>query len=459
LWLALVFVTSLVIAGFSELVTVMFIAVLLMAIVLGMLAGPARFRPLTLPPLIAALAGVSLGFVVVILSPGNPLRQAAITQVLHRPAADLRTIVTLAPKLTAQFVFEAVAPRPLKYAGAIALGVLAGFLFGHDRTLALGNRRSIMRVLIWLPLLTGAALVAGYAVPARTFTGQPPVRVVIATQYVLSLMLLLWSFALGRFLRVINLSIVPDVERRVAKAGVNMLAAALVLDALIATGRIYRAGANYSEYAAGWDKRNTALIQAANQGLQRVAVPTLTNPGMVPEAGLDPNFYVNVCLGQYYHVPTVIASKPVASPTAAELQGAASIDAQLERVAMVQAVRLAESVQSGQDLGVTVFWRPRSTTVQTLTVVLEVVSPSGETLAHYAGYPRNGEYATTTWIFDQLFADAYTLRIPAGTPPLSGAQLRLGLLDPQQQQHLQVTGGAADSTHSWVILGNINIMR
>jgi hypothetical protein len=150
---------------------------------------------------------------------------------------------------------------------------------------------------------------------------------------------------------------------------------------------------------------------------------------------------------------------PPRSPSAAELRQMTPLDANLGGVAQVLGYKLgAESVKGGQELAVTVYWQPLTTTAIPYTVFVHLYEPSVGSITQLDTYPGLGNWATTVWTPGRAFVDTYRLTLPADAPPVDDAQILLGLYDGETMQRLPVTGrNAGPPEDAWVEFGKVRI--
>ncbi len=150
---------------------------------------------------------------------------------------------------------------------------------------------------------------------------------------------------------------------------------------------------------------------------------------------------------------------PPRSPSAAELRQMTPLDANVGDVAQVLGYKLsAESVKGGQELAVTVYWQPITTTAVPYTVFVHLYEPSVGSITQRDTYPGLGNWATTVWTPGRVFADTYRLTLPADAPDVDDAEILLGLYNGDTMQRLPVTGrNAGPPEDSWVEFGQVRI--
>jgi len=152
---------------------------------------------------------------------------------------------------------------------------------------------------------------------------------------------------------------------------------------------------------------------------------------------------------------------PPRAPTEAELRQLTSLDANIGDTAQVLGYALNTAhLKPGQTLEVTVYWKPLSRTDRPYTVFAHLFHPALGVITQQDTYPGQGNWATTIWEVERVFADTYVLKLPESVQAVREARLLLGLYDANSLQRLPVTGPDAGSPEeAWVIFGNIQIQR
>ncbi len=430
--------------GFSEMFTGMQAALLAGLTVLAILAGP-RAQRTALPCLAAALAGGAGAAWLEVTAPGNAIRALQLP-----PPTAWEAVPRIALRFAALFVAEGFARAPIGVAGAAALAGCAGYWLGDGG--GPERRRSLARLMAWLPLAAGGAILIGYAIAARTFGGPPPGRGLVVPAYGLAWALLAWSYAAGGWLRAAGVGQSQDREMRLWGWGARVLAAGALASAAWAAVQTVPTRAAYAAYAAAWDKRHVDLEAARALGAARVAVAPIVSVSNLEEAGADPRRWLNGCIGDYHGLEMVTAP-PAPPPDAAALASMIPLDAQLGNVARVEGYSLeGDPARAGESVRVTVFWRPLAASERPLTVFVHLYDAGSGSVAQYDGQPLGGAYPTTSWVFGSLFAETYTLTTP--TDLAAGAQPAavVGLYDVVTLEREAATGEDGDGSLNWVTL-------
>ena len=451
-WLVLSAAITFIAGGFSEMYGAMQIGALSMALVLGWLVGSPLFRRNTVPLVASGLLGALVAIAIVVVAPGNKVRQE-----FFPPPPDLLSLVRLALSLVGRFIQYIVARSPVNVLAAFVFPAIlrAGFVSGDMA--GLRSRAAMVRALLGIPIGTFVLLVCCAAVSAYGISGIPPLRSFVIPQYIVICALVAWGYTLGYIIQQAHLAEALRRESWLWQVGLGAMVVIVGGSALQATQKTLAQAPLFSAYATAWDEMDRLVQAAKAQGVTRVSVPLLKSPASLEEPGSDPANWVNQCVSGYYGV-TVVAHSPAPAPTPAELSSMTSLDADIGGVARVVGYKVDRSnLRLGGTLPVTVYWRPRMATEQPYTVFVHLFDNQAGILAQADTYPGQGQYPTTLWVYDHLFADTYQLNLPDQGPVPDEAQIILGLYDTQTLQRLPVSGLDTDAGQSWVRLGTIQL--
>jgi hypothetical protein len=240
---------------------------------------------------VVALMGSIVGFIVVLVSPGNAVRRAMF------PPADLvQTIVgTLANSFTPLLSMLILVPGTLFTLIALPTWAAQQDRQPAPRQLAL-NGFVVPCVLILLTVW------AGFAASYFATTFPLPQRSWVIAQGVAAVCLMIFGYALGlRYQQAFRCSVV----QRILTA---FLTVSIVLSTIGVTLAGVREVRTAQEIAALWDKRDQAIRQQAGQNIP-VRTFSLGLPLGLEDLTDDPNFWVNGCMANYYRVPSLTASE------------------------------------------------------------------------------------------------------------------------------------------------------
>ena len=255
-------------AGTSETNAVFQCAGILMAIVACHLNFVPAIRRV-LPVLYSGFAGSAIATIIVVIAPGNAVREAGIrtsSPVLAKSTILLKTFVA-----STKYVVEFLHTRPLAALAMFLIPfVLSGFQQLHSGP-RFGWRPTIyITAAGWIFaffLIFSAILPGMYA-----FSAMPPERALFIDHWVLLLALLLTGFAFGQFIR-----------SWCTKSQILSFVAAICTVALIFPWATKSARDNFAaignlrKYAAAWDNQDAHLRSMRSKGELQVSLPWNTS--------------------------------------------------------------------------------------------------------------------------------------------------------------------------------------
>lgn len=125
-----------------------------------------------------------------------------------------------------------------------------------------------------------------------------------------------------------------------------------------------------------------------------------------------------------YLVPAFAYPRPIASLPSEATAASANFEGAVEIVGY-QVSRV--EAQPGNELEVTVFWKPLAQTASPLQVFVHLVDSQGIIAAQRDTYPGLGNAVTTTWRVGQIFADTYRVFLPDTAYAPESLTARVGL--------------------------------
>jgi len=294
-------------AGTSETNAVFQCAGILMAIVACHLnLVPAVRR--VLPVLYSGFAGSAVATVIVVIAPGNAVREAGIrtsSPVLAKTVILLKTFAA-----STKYIVDFLHTRPL---AALAIFVVPLVLSGFQQLKAgprFGWRSTICATVggwIFAFFLIFSAILPGmYA-----FSAMPPERALFVDHWVLLFTLLLTGFAFGR------LTSSWYTEHRVLSLLAAVCSVALIFPwATKAVRDNFAATSNLRKYAAEWDNQDAQIRSMKSKGELQVSLPwnaSVASNGNVDQVGWisdDPTYPINKCTADYYGIKSLRTYQP-----------------------------------------------------------------------------------------------------------------------------------------------------
>jgi hypothetical protein len=95
-----------------------------------------------------------------------------------------------------------------------------------------------------------------------------------------------------------------------------------------------------------------------------------------------------------------------------------------------------EPLQPGQPLRLTLVWQDQQPAGASYKVFVHVLDASNQVIAQRDDLPQAGAMPTTFWLPGQVIADRY--EVPLSGPPPAGAQLEVGMYEPNSGQRLKI---------------------
>ena len=285
--------------GFSETYLVLQISVILFGLLMVFLLAKGVSRRKWVPMLSAALIGSLLSLAVVLASPGNTVRQAAMP-----PPPGLFVWVKMVLLHTFLFMYRVLDANPFQFLLAVLTPLL--LVYGHYSVRMINRRQPSHLVLLFLALPpAGFLLVSAVMAPAAYVqSSYPDGRVLIEAGYVMALMLVfigaLIGFVLGQLHRWAE-EPVPNI----LKAWAALLALALLLYPLYAARKNAALLPEFQDRAASWDTRDARIRAARQDGEFVVIVKGFNAPGGLAEFQVDPADWVNQCAASFYDVKQI----------------------------------------------------------------------------------------------------------------------------------------------------------
>lgn len=280
--------------GISETMAVAQTVFLLFAIVLHLLKVVDRPRT-ELTMLFFCLAGAAVSLVVVILAPGNAIRQAFLP-----PPPDFITLLSISIRSYMSFLGNLF--RTAAGIAGILGALLAALWIGGQYHMS-----SPVRGRLIFACLLGGVLISFACFPPGVYgySEPPPPRVMIIPVFFLMAGVLSAAFLSG-----IRLGEQAGVQWNRSTV---LITAAIILtgySALFTTWSLYQKRHIYMDFAKLWDQVDAQILQARAESLDSVTIPALnvwTGGGGDPTD--NPRFWVNQCYSLYYGL-TVLGPAP-----------------------------------------------------------------------------------------------------------------------------------------------------
>lgn len=295
--------------GFSEVFSTMQVALygLLILVVLWIAKPPAK--KVLLKVLTAALIGATLALIVVLLAPGNTVRQSLLAE--H---PDLIRMVTFSVRnavhITVKFFFQTLGWALL----AVVASVWAGLTIFAPRDeqpsteLQMSLPQSLRKRWQWLliPFMTFMVIIAACAPVVYMLNAYPDERTILLPQFIL---------IIGLMVSIISLIHIVDPYARLhfqrGKTGIRLgLSAIFLVGMVIATTfeliQSVQKRPEFQQYTRSWEAREDELLSRVEENAIQVTIPGLSSRFGLSDLRAEPDFWVNRCMADFYQVETII---------------------------------------------------------------------------------------------------------------------------------------------------------
>jgi len=297
-------------AGFSETYLSMQTGGLVLGGIVCYKSAPGTLKRLALPLIVAGLAGSLIAAFVIILSPGNAIRQSYFPT-----PPNLPTLVGLSLRYTASFIAHTISSSPITTLLAVLLPALFGYYLGsishkNDPNLYCGRA---MLPLVLAPA-GGFVLILLCMIPGVYGTSDMlPERARLIPQFALICITVMWGYLAG-----VALSQRFSSPRRGAwltvAAGSIAVTVLLILSPVLAAHRTWGLADRARESASVWDEMDRSVRAARERGEVDLIVPAVADVELrlgsrssELQIERDAQNWKNKCVAVYYGVKSVKA--------------------------------------------------------------------------------------------------------------------------------------------------------
>ncbi len=288
-WSIFGFLVSFIGCGFSETYTPVQIVLMAFLTSLGLVSRKMKPNHQAFSFLVTGLLGSTLALFVIILAPGNSIRQA-----FFPIPPGLNTILGISLKGYLVFLGELFGSLE-KDSGLFGLVCAAAWL-GFRSSVPPTPRGWIAPAF----LLAGFILAFGCFPPsAYGMSDVPPDRTLIIAVYFLTVCFALSGYSFGAWLSLL----VKAESGFWVSLGFGVSLLVLILFSAFSNGLAQSSSIQqYRDYALNWDRMNTRILLAKTAGESQVIIPIMTNWAGLDNPSDNPKFWVNVCVSKYYDI-------------------------------------------------------------------------------------------------------------------------------------------------------------
>ncbi|MBK9924387.1 MAG: hypothetical protein IPP66_03765 [Anaerolineales bacterium] len=274
--------------GLSETFAIAQLVFLLFIIFLHILKIPSRPKT-DLIILSASLAGALLSLIVIVMAPGNAIRQG------NNPNPNLMelTIISLQSYVEYLGIFFV---KPEKVLGLIG-GVLAFLWYGNQH-----KELAPAKIHIIPAYILGGFTVSLACFPPGVYGyfDSPPPRTMTIPTFFLITSLLCASFLLGAWL-----SAKREIPWLESKFLLIAISATLVTSSFLFSWKLFNERGIFIEFAERWDKTDALILDARARHMDSVNVPNMNNWTNLGSPTDNPKYWQTECYSQYYDIQVI----------------------------------------------------------------------------------------------------------------------------------------------------------
>ncbi len=304
-----VFLISFISGGFSEVFAVMQVTIYGILTLIVLITRKPITRKLILPDLFSSLAGGVLALFVVLLAPGNVVRQS---QLVAHP--DFLRLLTFSFRNALYIAAKFFIQTPGWAILAMIASIWAGLkIFQRDSVDQLHyqpgspviEHSHLVKSLILVLLTTFIIIVAACVPVVYMLNAYPDDRTILLPLFVLiiavmlSMILLTKILAQQRFMR--NILMKSTTNRWLTIA----ILSAVLIAAGVQVSNAVRDLPDYQNYTVAWEARDQELRRQAGKSAQEVTVPGLASRFGLSDLRVEDDFWVNRCMADYYQIPVI----------------------------------------------------------------------------------------------------------------------------------------------------------
>ena len=288
--------------GLSETYITLQTGILGLAFLLALLLARGKIRRTWLLWLGVSLIGTVIALVIVILSPGNAIRQAS----LPHPPGILKLMYSTAANALS-FMYISLHDYSFQTVLVFLLAMLLAYVFVTSRTAPARPRPAgLVWALLLAPLVSYLSIAAICAPSAYAQSSYPEPHVLIEARFVMVLLLAVEGLIIGVGLGQVHV-LSNEPPPFLLRILVTLVAIAMLFYPLYDARKAYAQVPDYRARATAWDARDAQIRAEKAQGLENIQVDEFTSLSGVSELQPDAGFWVNSCAAGFYGVKTIKA--------------------------------------------------------------------------------------------------------------------------------------------------------
>jgi hypothetical protein len=292
------FFTLFLVGGFNETLTPVLFCALVLIIMTVLVTKIMRVSDPDFLLLACGFLGVSVALLILVTAPGGANRQ---TYFHH--ASGIMEMLSIAGKGYVDFWDHIIhSPQILSgLVGAVLAAAWLGMQSNYHPEIVKSKRISALVAFLSATALSFVAFIPS----AYALADVAPGRAQIVGAFALTFGILLSAFEIGELL---------SGPKATFNKLVFLLTAALIwFSAGTNTLSLYSSRGSYIDYARTWDRINSQIIRAKENGDTSITIPRMNNWAGLEEPNDNPKYWVTLCFTKYYGIQ-VYGPNPDISP-------------------------------------------------------------------------------------------------------------------------------------------------
>ncbi|HTX78063.1 MAG TPA: DUF6056 family protein [Longilinea sp.] len=291
--------------GFSETNAALQVGMVALALLLFITFSRGLLRVTGTALLAVVLIGSLAAMALVILSPGNLIRQAVVTAA----TPTLPALVITSVEYAWDFIFYTLRGLPIPFLLVAGISFLVAFISYSGQDTPEVSARALFKKswkLVLVPLVCFLLVVCCMAPSEYAESAYPEGRALLSATFALVSSLVVFFLWLG----VIAKKLIASSGERSRQ---TLLIVAIILCLILCLYPLhYVADTNQSikpasTYAAAWDQRQYTIYYALYSGQRDAVVRPIDSLYSIMEANDNPKFWVNTCIANYYGLASLTA--------------------------------------------------------------------------------------------------------------------------------------------------------
>jgi len=295
------FLLTLFASGFSETYVALQTALFLAGVAAAYFLARHESRRNWLALLLASALGSLLGLALVLASPGNAVRQAAMPS-----PPGLVALARMAFTHAFLFMYRTLAASAFQTWLAVLIPLLLVYGFYANVQAPAWRPSRLILALLLAPAACFAAIAVVMAPAAYAQSSYPDGRVLIEAGFLMAVLLTSAGALTGAIFSQLHRWAGEGVPWAL-RGLVALLAAVLLLYPLYDARRNAALLPEYQARAASWDARDERIRAARQSGVFAVTVKGFNAPGGLAEFQVNPGDWVNQCAATFYDVKSLQA--------------------------------------------------------------------------------------------------------------------------------------------------------